>query len=229
MDRERLRQLQRHERPRHHKHECSYNGDCELRDGLVRSSGKWSVFVFDHVGEETGNVFDNSGAGYLIGHRSAGKVVFVFTDSKRVQQSGGNAGELLFTPDYSNAVVVAGPLANPTTAFYEGNGFTPLTFSLSGGNAIFKQSGTQVFSVPFASLTSTNDYFIMEPFQDAGHTVIVLYGINAPGTLASGVYFDSFVFTNLANYPAGAYIVHWQGKVPNTPLASDTYTIVYHT
>jgi hypothetical protein len=179
--------------------------------------------------EETGNVFDNSGAGYLIGHRSAGKVVFVFTDSTRVQQSGGNAGELLFTPNYSNALVVAGPLANPTTAFYESNGFTPLTFSLSGGNAIFKQGASTVFSVSMTSLTSTNDYFIMETFQDGGHTVIVLYGIGAPGTLASGVYFDSFVFTNPANYPAGAYIVHWQGTNLNVPLSIDTYTIVYHT
>jgi hypothetical protein len=174
--------------------------------------------------EETGNVFDNAGAGYAIGHSSRGKVVFVFTDSTRVNQA---TGELLFSPDYSNAVVLAGPLANPTTAYYETHGLAPLTFSSSGGNAIFMQGGSTVFSVSMASLSSTNDYFIMEAFQDGGHTVIVLYGIGAPGTLASGVYFDNFVFTDLANYSAGAYIVHWEGATPNVPLPTDTYKIVY--
>jgi hypothetical protein len=176
--------------------------------------------------EVTTNTFDNLGAGYMIGHRSPPKVTFVFTDSTRV-----NTGthQLLFSPDYSNAVVVAGPLANPTTAFYEKNGFTPLTFSLSGGNAIFKQGATTVFSVPMASLSSTNDYFIMEAFNDGSHTVVVLYGINAPGTLASGVYFDSHVFPSLGGFTASAYIIHWQGTTPDVPFSTDTYTTVYHT
>jgi hypothetical protein len=80
-----------------------------------------------------------------------------------------------------------------------------------------------------ASLSATNDYFIMEAFQDGGHTVIVLYGIGAPGTLASGVYFYSQVAPNPSSYPASAYIVQWQGANPNVPLPTDTYKIVYHT
>jgi hypothetical protein len=176
--------------------------------------------------EETGNIFDNSGAGYMIAHRSGSRAVFVFTDSTRVDST----GELKFAPDYGNAVVVAGPAANPTTAFYESHGFTPLTVSLSGGMAIFKQGSSTVLTVSLASLSSTNDYFVLEAFHDEGHTVLVLYGINAPGTLASGVYFDAnFAGFNAANYPASAYIVHWQGTTPNTPLPGDTYTIVYHT
>jgi hypothetical protein len=89
--------------------------------------------------------------------------------------------------------------------------------------------GGAVLTVSLSSLTSTNDYFIMEAFMDVSHTVIVLYGINAPGTLASGVYFDSFVITNTAAYTASAYIIHWQGKTPNVAFPTDTYTPVYHT
>jgi hypothetical protein len=175
--------------------------------------------------EETANAFDNAGVGFIMGHRNPPKIVFVFTDSTRVNTG---TGQLLFSPDYSNAVVVAGPLANPTTAYYETHGLAPLTFSSSGGNAIFMQGGSTAFLVSMASITSTNDYFIMEAFQDGGHTVVVLYGIQQQGTLASGVYFDSFVITNTAAYTASAYIIHWQGTNPNVPLPTDTYTIVYH-
>jgi hypothetical protein len=172
--------------------------------------------------EETNDVFDNSGAGYLIAQRSPPKTVFISTDSTRVAAS----GQLLFSPDYSNAMVVAGPLANPTTGFYEGNGYTPLTFALSGGNAVFMQGGAAVLTVSLSSLSSTNDYF-MEAFMDGSHTVVLMYGINAPGTLASGVYFYSQVAPNPGSYPASAYIVQWQGANPNVPLPSDTYKIVY--
>jgi hypothetical protein len=82
----------------------------------------------------------------------------------------------------------------------------------------------RLWSLP-GSMTITG----IAPRMLAVHTVVVLYGINAPGTLASGVYFDNFVITNLANYPAGAYIVHWQGTQPNVPFSTDTYKIVYHT
>jgi len=176
--------------------------------------------------EETANVYDNSGAGYMIGPRSLTEVVFLFTDATEVNQA---TGELLFSPDYSNAVVVGGRAANPTTAFYENNGFAPLTAQLSGGNLLFFQGSSQVYMVSLASLSATNDYFVAEAFMDGTDTVVVLWGINAPGTLASGVYFHTQVFPNPSNFPASAYIIHWQGTTPNVPLPTDTYTIVYHT
>jgi len=176
--------------------------------------------------EETGNTFDNSGAGFAIAHRSTAKDVFVFTDSTKVNPT---THELAFAPDYGNAVVFAGPAANPTTAFYETNGFTPVTATVSGGNLLFQKGGSTVYTVSLASLSSTNDYFLLEAFNDGTHTVVVLYGVGAPGTLASGVYFDAnFASFNPTNYPASAYIVHWQGA-SSTPLPTDTYTIVYHT
>ena len=100
-----------------------------------------------------------------------------------------------------------------------------------GRNVLFRQAGVTVFSVPLASLNSTNDYFIIEAFHpDGPQSIIVLYGVNAAGTLASGVYFDAnFANITPANYPATTYVIHWQGTAPNTPLPTDTYTIVYHT
>jgi hypothetical protein len=181
--------------------------------------------------EETTNVYDNSAAGFMVGHMSGSWVLFTSTDSTRVQQIGANTGQLLFN-DYGNAVVVAGPLANPTTAYYEANGIAPLRgeFDFSTHTATFfccGAGGSLVYTVDMSSLGPTNDYFLVETFQDGGHTVIVLYGINAPGTLASGVYAVSFLFPNLASFTGTAYIVHWQGTTPNVPLPSDTYTIVY--
>ena len=162
--------------------------------------------------EETGNVFDNSGAGYMIARRTLTKSVFTFTDSTRVSFA---TYDLLFSPDYGNAVVVGGPAANPTTAFFESYGFTPLTASVSGGNMLFNQFGRPVFTASLASLSSTNDYFLIEASTESNdggtHTLVLIYGINAPGTLASGVYFDAnFASFNASNYPAQAYIVHWQ-------------------
>jgi hypothetical protein len=174
--------------------------------------------------EETSNVFDNSGAGYLIEQKTFGQsVVFTFADSTRVNQA---TGQLTFS-DYSNAVIVAGPLANPTTAYYEANGFTPLTFSFVGGLVSFKYLGSTVFGpMPITSLTPTDDYFVMESFTVGGHIVIILYGINAPGTLASGVHLKA-VLSTLINYPNEAFIINWQGSTPNVPFPTDTYKIVY--
>jgi hypothetical protein len=122
---------------------------------------------------------------------------------------------------------VGGRLANPTTAFYEDKGFAPIHAQLSGGTVLFFKGASKVYSVSLSSLSATDDYFVMETFQDNGHTIIALWGINAPGTMASGVYYDS-QFTNLTTLTAGnAFIVHWQGATPNTPLPTDTFTIVY--
>ena len=125
-------------------------------------------------------------------------------------------------------MVVACPAANPTTAFYERNGFTPITAAVVGGNIVFTDtaSSATALSVPLSSLSSTNDYFLLETFNDGSHTVVLMYGINAPGTLASGVYFDK-VFGSLSTLTSSAYIIHWQGTTPNVPVPTDTYTIVY--
>jgi hypothetical protein len=187
--------------------------------------------------ELTPNVFDNSGGWALVDSKTFGQSeVFIcgFTgtaispcDATRVNTA---TGELTFS-DYSNAVVVAGPLANPTTAYYEANGIAPLRgqFDFTTHTATFfccGAGGSLVYTVDMSSLTPTNDYFIMESFTDGGHIVVVLYGINAPGTLASGVHFKT-VLSTLINYPDDAYIIHWQGSTPNVPLPTDTYTPVY--
>jgi len=177
--------------------------------------------------EETLNIsFDDAAAGFMIGHRSLAKTVFLVSDSERVNLS---TGQLLFAPDYWNCVIVGGAGANPTTAFYEDNGFTPLRAQVSGGSVLFYEDLAQVYTVPLASVNSTSDYFVLQAFQAGAHTVVISYGIGAAGTLAAGVYFDAFLFPSLGNFTAEAYIVHWEGSVPNVPLPTDAYSIVYHT
>jgi hypothetical protein len=100
---------------------------------------------------------------------------------------------------------------------------------ISGGNVLFIQGGKVVYTVSLASLSSTNDYSLIEAFQVNGHTVLAFYGLNAPGTLASGVYLDSFVYAHPSSFTVGAYIIHWQGTTSNSSLPSDAYTFVYST
>jgi sugar lactone lactonase YvrE len=169
---------------------------------------------------------DNFAAGYSIGHRYSGKVVFIFSDATEVNAA---TGKLLLDAakvPYANAVVVGGRATNPTTAYYEDNGFAPLKTQVSGGDVLFFNGATRFYSVSLASLSSTNDYFVLETFQDSGHTVIVMYGIGAPGASAGGVYFD-MQFGIISSLTKASYIVHWVGTTPNVPLPADAYTIVY--
>jgi len=176
--------------------------------------------------ELTTNIYDNSGAGYMIAHRSGSKLVFTFNDAARV-----NAGshELTFN-DYGNAVLVGGRAANPTVGFYEYNGFAPLTAVVNqdGTLSILHQpDNTVVLNVAFSSVGDSNDYFIMERLNDAGHTVIILWGITQWGTLASGLYFD-MQFSDLSPLIAGSYVIHWEDTNGNgMPDPGDTFTTVF--
>jgi hypothetical protein len=176
--------------------------------------------------EQTLNVFDNSGAGYMIGHRSGTKVEYTFADSTRVDAI---THELTFS-DYTNAVVVAGPLANPTTAFYEKNGLAHLKFQFNGDGTwsiVHEPDGVVALHIVPSALNSGDDYFTMQAFRDNGHWVIELWGLGAPGTLASGVYLD-MQFTNLSNLSAGSYVIHWRDTNGNgIPDSGDTFTVVF--
>ena len=177
--------------------------------------------------ELTRNIYDNSGAGYMASHRSGSNVVFTLNDATRV-----NAGshQLTFT-DYGNAVLVGGRLANPTVGFYEDNGFAPLAVVVNANGTVsilHQPERTVALNVPFSSLDASNDYFVMECLNDAGHTVVILYGITQWGTLASGVYFD-MQFPNLANLSQGSYVIHWQDSDSNgTPDPADTFMVVFN-
>jgi len=174
--------------------------------------------------EETKNIADNAGAGFMIAHRSGPKVIFTFNDLTKVDPS---SSRLLFT-GYTNAVIVGGRNANPTTKFYEDQNLARLTAIVNpGGTVSILHNGGVVFNVPLSSITSTNDYFTMQVFNDGTHLVVVLWGIQQYGTLASGVYFD-MQFSNLASLNQEFYIIHWQDTNGNSiPDSGDAFTIVY--
>jgi len=174
--------------------------------------------------EETTNIYDNSGAGFMIAHRAGLKVIFTFNDAARVNPT---THQLTFL-DYQNAVLVGGRNANPTTKFYEDQNLARLTAIVNpGGTVSILHNGGVVFNVPLSSITSTNDYFTMQVFNDGTHLVVVLWGIQQYGTLASGVYFD-MQFSNLASLNQEFYIIHWQDTNGNSiPDSGDAFTIVY--
>jgi hypothetical protein len=177
--------------------------------------------------ELTANIYDNSGAGYMIAHRSGSNVVFTFNDATRVSPS---THQLTFS-DYGNAVLVGGRLANPTVAFYEDHAFASLT-AIENSNGtlsiIHEPDGRVALNVASSSLGPESDYFVMESLRDGGHTVIILWGITQYGTLASGVYFD-MQFPNLANLSQGSYVIHWQDSDSNgIPDPADTFMVVFN-
>jgi hypothetical protein len=176
--------------------------------------------------EETTDPYDYTGAGYMIGHRSGSKVTFTFNDAKRVTQSGPNASQLNFN-NYTNAVVIGHGNTNPTIMFYENHGFTHLATTTSQNAVSIMYSGKSVLNVPMANITSGNDFFTMEAFQDGTHVVLVFWGVGAQGALASGVYFDT-QFMGMSALTSQAYVFHWQDTNQNgIPDSGDKFTVVF--
>ena len=180
-----------------------------------------TVFVgADPVGfMATGNIYDDSSLGFIYAHRNPPKVMFRKTDAVRVNQT----TKAPTWSDYTHLVMVGGRAVNPTLAYYEDNGKATLKFSTNATHYLIMKGTTVAYAIVPLSVTSTNDYFIMEVLADGSHMVISLWGIAAPGTYAAGIHFDA-QYTNLAALTAGWYVVRWQGA--GTPLPSDTFTVV---
>jgi len=167
----------------------------------------------------TGNIFDDSSIGFMYGHRNPPKVLFPKTDVVRVNQT----TKAPTWSDYTHLVMVGGRAANPTLAYYEDSGKAPLKFSTNSTHYLIMKDSTVAYAIVPSSITSTNDYFVMEVIPDGSRRVISLWGMGAPGTYVAGVYFD-MQYTNLASLTAGWYVVRWQGA--GAPLPSDTFTVV---
>jgi len=168
----------------------------------------------------TGNIYDDSSLGFMYARRNPPKVMFPKTDSVRINQ----VTKAPTWSDYTHLVMVGGRAANPTLAYYEDNGMATLKFWVEGGMYVIKKGAAVVYTINPATLSATNDYFIMEVIQDGAHTVIALWGIGAPGTYAAGVYFDG-KYTDLASLTAGYYVVRWTGAT-TVPVYPTEFTIV---
>jgi hypothetical protein len=167
--------------------------------------------------ERTANIYDSSAVGYMYGHRSLTKIMFLATDTTYVYATGGPKWS-----GYTNLITVGGRLANPTVKYYEDLGAASLTGSINATHYTIKKGSTVELSVPISSVGSTNDYFVMEVLQDGGHTVILFWGLQQYGTYASGVYFDN-KYADPSALSDGWYIIHWVGN--GYALPTDTFTI----
>ena len=152
----------------------------------------------------TGNIYDDSGTGYMCAHRSPPKILFPKTDMSKVLST----GQLTWS-GYTHLVTVGGRGANPTTAYYEDNGLAPLWYFGNSTNAVIMRGNEIKLNVPFSSLGPTNDYFVIQIMADGSHKIAILYGITQYGTYASGIYFD-FAFPSLSALSQGWYILRWQ-------------------
>lgn len=151
----------------------------------------------------TGNIYDDSGMGFIYAHRSPPKLIFPKTDTSKVSPTGQPTWS-----GYTHLVTVGGRNANPTTRYYEDNGLALLraVVNLNGTISIMRGSNATL-NVALSSVTQSNDYFTLQVFAEGTHKVIVVWGITEYGTYASGIYFDGIFLSTLAQ---GWYIVRWQ-------------------
>lgn len=103
----------------------------------------------------TGNPYDDSGIGFLHGHRGQPKTTFPKTDTSRVLST----GEPTWS-GYAHLLTVGGRGVNPTTAYYEDNGLAPLKWGGTATNAIILRGSEAKLNVPFSSLGAANDYLV---------------------------------------------------------------------
>jgi hypothetical protein len=111
-----------------------------------------------------------------------------------------------------NLVVVAGPLANKLTSYYQSQG---LTVGFRWGNvngvsyAQIVNRGQVLAQMPESEIGSGKDIFVVQAIQDNdGRLVLMLWGIGAQGTLASGVWFVSN-YSTLGSLNNSIYVYSW--------------------
>jgi len=185
-----------------------------VRDTVVRVEpglGSTVTGVFsgsDPVGFMlTGNIFDDSGIGFIYAHRGPPRILFPRTDATRINQATGAPTWI----DYTNLVTLGGRAANPTTRYYEDNWLAPIRAVVnSNGTVSILRGSTLQLNVQLSSINQSNDYFVMQVLSDGARKVVILWGIQQWGTYAAGVYFDGKWFGDMASLTAGWYIIRWQ-------------------
>ncbi len=109
-----------------------------------------------------------------------------------------------------NLVPVAGPIANQIVKYYAARGLTPgFRFSADGYAQIVL--GDRVLAqMPASQIGTGTDMFVVHVFRDPtdGRLVLVIWGIGAQGTLASGVWLVSN-FSSFSSMSDGLYVYQW--------------------
>jgi hypothetical protein len=127
-------------------------------------------------------------------------------------------------------VAAGGSFTQPVVNWLQASGRTQLIDSASNGLAsIANRQGNVIFSVPLASLGPGLDYFALELLRSTpgGPLAVLGYGFYAPGTIASGWFFEHRVLAQQGTWPASWYVVRWtDGDGDLQPSAGDTYTVL---
>jgi len=153
----------------------------------------------------TGNIYDDSGIGFIYAHRSPPKIIFPKTDASKVSATGQPTWS-----GYTHLVTVGGRNANSTTKYYGDNGLASLRAVVNpNGTISILRCSTLQLNVQLSSISQSNDYFTMEVFADGTRKVIIVWGITQYGTCASGIYFDG-VYPTLSTLTQGWYVIRWQ-------------------
>ena len=129
-------------------------------------------------------------------------------------------------------VTLAGPGVNTVVHYYEQVAdITPVYFLWDGSknNFAVRYTGQRyVVPNPGSMTTAGDDLFLIETFTDGqGRRVLVLYGFSWQGTVAAGVFYASYVYPQLSQFPNSWYIYRWTDVGGNTfPDSGDSFTLL---
>ena len=181
---------------------------------------------------------DYSAGGYVLGLLSHPQNQVLDT-SHSVSAAASDCGSVFITYPLGAIVTLAGPGVNTAVHYDESTAaVTPVYYLWDGSknNFVVRATGDR-YHVPNAggNTVSGDDLFLIEAFTDGqGRRVFMLYGFSWQGTLAAGVFFDSFVYPHPSQFPNSWYIYRWMDASSGTsankfPDPGDVYTFLNST
>ena len=129
-----------------------------------------------------------------------------------------------------NLVLVAGPLANKVTGYYQSQS---LTVAFRWGNingvsyAQIVNRGQVLAQMRENEIGTGKDIFVVQTIRDSdGRLVLMLWGIGAQGTLASGIWFVSN-YSTMGSFSNSIYVYSWADTNGDTFPQPNEITLSY--
>jgi subtilisin family serine protease len=155
----------------------------------------------------TGNVFDDSSLGFVYGRSDAIQDIVSVSDPSYVDQA---TGEPAFT---GNLVAFGGRYADKVTKYYEDHGLAAIGYQENATHIVFRHTvtGRTICSIPKSTFDSNvKDYFVIQGLNQGSRKVLLLWGVSALGTYASGMCFADIITPHIADYGDLYYIYSWE-------------------
>lgn len=155
----------------------------------------------------TGNMYDDSALGFVYGKSSHTQNIISEWNPAYVNQT---TGQPLFS---EGLVGFGGRSANIVTRYYEDESIAKVRGDQNSTHYMFRHTGTDTVIYAIAKSTynpSVEDYFVIQAFKDGSRNALVLWGMSAEGTYASGVCFADLVWPHIADFEESYYIYCWQ-------------------